>query len=199
MCETWGLSMQYSTETSSNFVYLDYSQSELDRAYTQTEWANNIEAIMQRWDEVGQELRSERFCYAEHAYGDAPEELLDIFNAPGPTVHFHIHGGAWQRQSTEACSFMAHAMRRLNVPLVVPEFGRLPETRMPDVLDQIARALVWTYENCVLQGKAESIVIIGHSSGAHMAALLSSYDFGDALPISCLSAILCISGSYKEL
>lgn len=188
--------MHRSFETSSGNVYLGYSQTELDRAYTQTEWAANIEEILQRWDERGVRCRNEGFGYAEHAYGAAGQERLDIFEASGPTLHFHIHGGAWQRQSKEACSFIAQAMQSIDVPFVVPEFGRLPDARMPEVLDQIAQALIWTYETCVARGRANDIVISGHSSGAHMAALLASYDFGDALPASCLRAVLCLSGSY---
>jgi arylformamidase len=121
---------------------------------------------------------------------------LDVFDADGATVHFHIHGGAWQRQTKEDCSFIAPAMQAIGIPFVVPEFGRLPDTSMPDVLDQIARALVWTFETYVRTGRARDLVVSGHSSGAHMAALLTSYDFAGALPPSCLRTVLCISGAY---
>ncbi|MEQ6250295.1 alpha/beta hydrolase [Sulfitobacter sp. HNIBRBA3233] len=177
-------------------VYLDYTQAELDRAYTQTEWADNIGPILKGWDTRGAHSRTARYRYAEHAYGKSADERIDLFDAPGPSVHFHVHGGAWQRQSKEACSFIAPAMHAIDMPLAVPEFGRLPETRMPDVFGQIARALVWTYRTLVENGTARDIVVSGHSSGAHMAALLASHDFGDALPPDALRAVLCISGSY---
>lgn len=177
-------------------VYLGYSQAELDRAYTQRAWADNVDEITAGWAERGKRCRSDSLGYSEHAYGDDCDERVDVFEAQGAIVHFHVHGGAWQRQSKEDCSFMAPAMHAAGVTLVVPEFGRLPQTRMPDVLDQIARALIWTYKTRIANGVAEAIVISGHSSGAHMAALLASYDFGAALPVSVLRAVLCISGSY---
>ncbi|SIT05472.1 arylformamidase [Roseivivax lentus] len=91
---------------------------------------------------------------------------------------------------------MAPAMRAVNAPFVVPEFGKLPAFRMPEVFDQIVRAIVWTYRTLVVdQGKA-GIVVSGHSSGAHMAARIASHDFGDEMPASTLRAVLCVSGAY---
>ena len=188
--------MPSSAATHARNVYLNYTQAALDRAYTQSLWAPNMETLLSGWAARGAPLRTAVTGYSEEAYGRAPCERLDVFDARGPVVHLHIHGGAWQRQSKEDCSFIAAGMRALDVPFVVPEFGRLPDYRMPDVLDQIARATLWTYETYVASGRAEGIVISGHSSGAHMAALLASYNFGAALPVSAIRAVLCVSGSY---
>ena len=125
-------------------VYLDYTQAELDRAYAQAGWASNMESIMASWASHGFSIRDARAGHREVAYGPASCEKLDIFDAEGPVVHLHIHGGAWQRQSKEDCSFIAPTMRARGVPFVVPEFGKLPEYRMPQVLEQIARATLWT-------------------------------------------------------
>lgn len=177
-------------------VYLGYSQVELDRAYAQREWASNADAILARWNSRGAACRSTRYGYSEHAYGTGCDERIDLFEADGDIVHFHLHGGAWRGQAKEDCSFMAPAMQDAGVTFVVPEFGRLPRTRMPAVLDQIVRALVWTYETRIATGRAEGIVVSGHSSGAHMAALLASHDFRGRLPPGCLRAVLCVSGAY---
>lgn len=177
-------------------VYLHYTQAELDRAYTQSAWAPNMQSLMEGWTTSGAACRSRTFAFSSHAYGPTQDEQIDIFEMPGDIVHLHIHGGAWQRQTKEDCSFLAHSMKTLPAPLAVPEFGRLPDTRMPVVLDQIARALVWTYERFVVNGHAEGIVISGHSSGAHMAALIAARGFADFLPASAVRAIMCISGPY---
>ncbi|WP_159456783.1 alpha/beta hydrolase [Roseivivax jejudonensis] len=191
-----GVRVQGSAERRSGSVYLDYSQEELDRAYTQALWAPNMQSLIDGWTRDGAACRDPGHGYAEHAYGPRDCERLDVFDAAGPIVHLHLHGGAWQRQSKEDCSFIAPAMRRLDVPFVVPEFGRLPDQRMPEVFDQIVAAMVWTYQTYVASGRAEGIVVSGHSSGAHMAALVASHDFGPALPVSALRAVLCISGPY---
>ena len=177
-------------------VYLDYTQEALDRAYTQSAWAPNMQALLDDWSERSTACRTPAFGYGEHAYGLSGDERIDVYDAPGRMVHFHIHGGAWRRQSKAACGFIAAAMRDLSVPFVVPEFGKLPQVRMPDVLDQIARALAWTHERFVRSGAADGIVVSGHSSGAHMAALLAAYDFAGKVPTTALRAVLCISGAY---
>ncbi|SFF02076.1 arylformamidase [Sulfitobacter brevis] len=188
--------MKNSAEGATTKVYRDYSQADLDRAYNQNEWADNAQEMFDRWALGGRACRTNNNNYTTQPYGDGPNEWLDVFHAGGKTVHFHIHGGAWRYQSKDGCSFIAKAMQAIEVPFVVPDFGSLPQTRMPDVLKQIASALIWTYETYVQTGKAERLVVSGHSSGAHMAALLASYDFGDALPLSCIRAIVCISGAY---
>lgn len=176
-------------------VYLDYTQNALDRAYDQSQWAPNMPDMIKTWSERGEECRKHS-DYSEHAYGLDTRERIDVFDASGQILHFHIHGGAWRGQSKEGCSFLAPAMQSINVPFIVPEFGLLPHKRMPEVFAQIARALVWTYETFVATGRAKEIVISGHSSGAHMAALLASHDFGKTVPLSALRAVLCLSGSY---
>lgn len=177
-------------------VYPGYSQAELDRAYTQAVWAPNAETLLQSWKQRGVLCRAAHPGYAERAYGAAAEERIDVFPGPGPVVHFHIHGGAWKAQSKEDCSFIAGAMRKAGIPLVVPDFGLLPAVRMPTVLDQLSRALVWTYETLVAGGRAEGIVISGHSSGAHMAAMLATLRLDRHIPDGVLRAVLCLSGSY---
>jgi len=185
----------YKSTSNTEKVYLNYTQSALDRAYDQSYWAPNMDDLIKIWSERSEHCRTE-ILYSEHAYGQDPRERIDVFDASGPIVHFHLHGGAWRGQSKEGCSFLAPAMQSINVPFVVPEFGLLPEKRMPEVFEQITRALVWTYETFVKTGRAREILISGHSSGAHMAALLASCDLGKTLPVSALRAVLCLSGSY---
>lgn len=177
-------------------VYQGYNQQELDRAYTQTEWASNVAALMAEWQARGEACRAAFEGYRELAYGTSEAERIDVFPADGRLVHFHIHGGAWKSQSKADCSFMAPAMAREGVTLAVPDFGLLPETRMPDVLDQIARALRFTYERLVDDGPADTIVVSGHSSGAHMAAMLALKGVAPDVPDDAIRAVVCISGSY---
>lgn len=191
-----GFWVHSSATANADRVYLDYSQEALDRAYDQSYWAANMEAIIGRWTSKGAALRGPEMGYGEHRYGKDPCERIDVFDGDGPIVHVHLHGGAWRRQSKDDCSFMAPTMRALGAPFVVPEFGKLPEYTMPQVFAQITRAIVWTYQTFVIGRKKKGILLSGHSSGAHMAALVASHDFGDAMPTSALRAVVCVSGAY---
>jgi arylformamidase len=88
-------------------------------------------------------------------------------------------------------------MRAADVNFVVPGFGKLPQQRLPQVLAQLIRALRWTCDNQIRTGRVEKILISGHSSGAHMAALLAMQDWA-ALGVDAAAFLgfVCISGAY---
>jgi arylformamidase len=180
-------------------VYPGYTQAELDLAYSQRDWAENADQILAQWKSAVDTVKSTSPGYCEVRYGPKPDDLIDYYPAAGPCryVHFHIHGGAWRSQTKDDCAFLAPAMSRANVDFVVPEFGKLPQCRLPQILNQLARALLWTYESLVLTGRAEKILVSGHSSGAHMAALLSMRDWCRArMDPDAILGVVCISGAY---
>ncbi len=65
------------------------------------------------------------------------------------------------------------------------------------MLDQLIRALRWTFDNQIRSGRVEKILVSGHSSGAHMAALLAMQDWA-ALGVDAAAFLgfVCINGSY---
>ncbi|MEW5420345.1 alpha/beta hydrolase [Amorphus sp. 3PC139-8] len=181
----------------SDEIYPGYTQAELDRAYTQKEWAANMDAILKRWSASAPEAKAGHSGYAAFSYGPHPDERIDVFPADGSLIHFHVHGGAWRGQAKEDSAFLAPSMAAAGVTLVLPEFSKLPGVRMPILLEQLKRALAWTHQRFVAEGDATGIVISGHSSGAHLAALLVAENGAEELvPAEALRALVCISGSY---
>lgn len=181
-------------------VFLDYDQEALDRAYDQRVWAPDAEAIMARCRDAGAEVRATTVLRADIAYGAGANETLDIFptDIRGAPIHVHIHGGAWRIQSKHDASFMAPAMTAAGMHFVAPDFTNLPACRMPDMVDQLARALTWVYRNAPsFGGDPDRILLSGHSSGAHLCAVLLTLDWAArGLPADLLKAALCVSGSY---
>jgi arylformamidase len=180
-------------------VYPGYTQAELDLAYSQRHWAENADQILGRWSSAVAAIRAASPGYREFRYGPQADELIDLYPAPGRPrhAHFHIHGGAWRAQSKSDCAFLAPLMRAADLNFVVPGFGNLPQHRLPQVLANLIRALRWTYDNQIRTGRAEKILISGHSSGAHMAALLAMQDWA-ALGVDAAAFLgfVCISGPY---
>jgi arylformamidase len=180
-------------------VYPGYNQAELDLAYSQRHWAENADQILGRWSSAVVAIRAASPGYREFRYGPQADELIDLYPAPGRPrhAHFHIHGGAWRAQSKSDCAFLAPLMRAADLNFVVPGFGNLPQQRLPQVLANLIRALRWTYDNQIRTGRAEKILISGHSSGAHMAALLAMQDWA-ALGVDAAAFLgfVCISGPY---
>ncbi|WP_342363796.1 alpha/beta hydrolase [Terrarubrum flagellatum] len=181
-------------------VFLDYDQAALDKAYDQRAWAANAEQTMARCREAGDRIRATLPMRADVRYGDGPDETLDIFpcNVAGAPVHVHIHGGAWRIQSKHDASFLAPAMTAMGAHFVAIDFTNLPACRMTDMADQIARALVWVHRHVAeFGGDPDSILLSGHSSGAHLAAVMLTFDWPRlGCPADFIKAALCVSGAY---
>jgi arylformamidase len=181
-------------------VFLGYSQAELDRAYDQRVWATDAEISLARCREAGSRVRANARMLPDIRYGDAADERLDVFPtvAAGAPVHVHIHGGAWRIQSKHDVSFMAPAMTAAGMHLVAPGFTKLPACRMPEMVDQLARALGWVYRHAgEFGGDPDRILLSGHSSGAHLCAVLLTFDWAaHGLPADLVKAALCVSGTY---
>lgn len=181
-------------------VFLDYTQEELDRAYDQGVWAGNMDDELAAWRAAIAPARAAVPHYAEHAYGDGPAERLDLYagtqtNAP---IHIHVHGGAWRARSKADGAVLAPAMVAAGMHFVIPDFDLLPAVRMPDMVDQLARALAHVHANAArFGGDPERILLSGHSSGAHLAAALATVDWTDyGLPADVVKALVCVSGGY---
>lgn len=111
------------------------------------------------------------------AYGEGPRQKLDIY-APGdpqeaPIVMF-FYGGSWQRGSKAAYRFLAADLAQRGFVVVVPDYAVYPDGRFPRFLQDGARAFAWVAENRRLLGtERRKPVVMGHSAGAHIAAMLA--------------------------
>lgn len=184
----------------SGAVYLDYSQHDLDRAYDQRAWAPNMATILADCANRGAAVRGSRAYHTDVTYGSGSDETLDWFPAEGGgrAVHIHLHGGAWRAQSKHDVSFVAPAFTTQGVHFVAPDFTNLPKARMPDVVEQLTRAVAFVHRNAPQFGSdPDQIFISGHSSGAHLCAVLLTHDWTQlGLPRNLFKGGLCISGSY---
>ncbi|WP_372617725.1 alpha/beta hydrolase [Falsiroseomonas sp.] len=160
-------------------VWLDYDQAALDAAYDQRAWCADVPAWLARYkadtEAARAKLRPETSSYGPH--------LLDLYPARAPRrgLHLHVHGGAWRAQSREDAGFVAPALSAAGFDVAVPDFGALPATRMPDVVEELRRCVAFVTPR-------GPIHISGHSSGAHLAAVLAT-----ELPFA---SVTLISGAY---
>jgi arylformamidase len=180
-------------------VFLGYTQDELDRAYDQRVWADNAELVIARYKAASAEARAAVRRWSEVKYGVRADEAIDVFPAGDRApIHVHIHGGAWRLHSKSDASFPAPAMVDAGMHFVVPNFTNLPTVRMPDMVDQLICALAWIFRNAEsFGGDRDRILLSGHSSGAHLAAVLLTIDWPrHGLPRDLVKAALLISGSY---
>ena len=112
---------------------------------------------------------------------DAKRHLLDIYQptdkaaAPRPVVLF-IHGGNWNSGSKDNFLYKAIGRRlaRQGFVGVVISYRLSPQVLVTGQVDDAARALAWTVQHIkTYGGDPARIVLLGHSSGAGLAALLA--------------------------
>ncbi len=112
---------------------------------------------------------------------DARRHRLDIYQprqkaAPRPVVLF-IHGGSWNSGSKDDVLYKAIGRRLAKQGFVgvVISYRLAPQVLVPQQADDCARALAWTVAHIKeYGGDPARIVLMGHSAGGGLAALLAT-------------------------
>jgi len=110
------------------------------------------------------------------AYGQGPRRKLDIYRpipANAPVVLF-IYGGSWKSGDRSMYRFVGGAFASRGFVTVVPDYRVYPEVLFPAFVDDAAAAVAWTAANAAAHGgDSERLFLMGHSAGAHIAAMLT--------------------------
>ncbi|HKK53107.1 MAG TPA: alpha/beta hydrolase, partial [Myxococcota bacterium] len=113
-------------------------------------------------------------------YGDAERQALDVFTpdeAPEDgarrAVIVFFYGGSWQRGSKESYRFVASQLAERGLVVVLPDYRLHPEVHFPAFVHDAADAVAWALEHASeYGGDPERVFVMGHSAGAHLAALV---------------------------
>ena len=119
-------------------------------------------------------------AWEEHrglAYGEGPRQKLDVYKprhaAKAPVVVF-FYGGSWQRGSRDIYPFVGASLAAQGVVTVVPDYSIFPPARFPTFVEDAARAVRFARTGAAQWGGDPSrLVLMGHSAGAYIAAMLS--------------------------
>ncbi|MFA5941929.1 MAG: alpha/beta hydrolase [Sinimarinibacterium sp.] len=102
---------------------------------------------------------------------------LDIYYPPqatGAPVIVFFYGGRWSLRDKSEFEFVGQALASRGFIAVLPNVRKYPDVRFPDFVDDAARAVRWTRENApTYGGDTDKLFVMGHSSGAHIAAMLA--------------------------
>lgn len=116
------------------------------------------------------------------AYGPHERQRFDVYlPKPRPTaapVILLVHGGGWRHGDKAADSVVEHKVRHWvghGVILVSTNYRLLPEAGPLEQADDVARALAAVQRQAdAWGGDASRLVLMGHSAGAHLVALLGA-------------------------
>lgn len=113
------------------------------------------------------------------AYGEGPRRKLDVYaprGGPGrarPVIVF-FYGGSWSSGVRAGYAFVGRALAAQGFVVVVPDYRLVPEVRYPAFVEDGAAAVRWTAGHAAeYGGDPTRIVLMGHSAGAYIAAMLA--------------------------
>ena len=182
-------------------VLLGYSQEQLDRVFDQARWAPRMKELEEQIAHESAAVRREMPPQTVR-YGKSEDEVLDIFVPPGlhdAPVMIFIHGGAWIRSTKDDASFAAPVFTRRGAIYVAVNYSSLATLRMPEIVEQCARAIEWVVRNVASYGGSpRRIFISGHSAGAHLSGCMLATDWkARGLEANPIRGALLLSGLYE--
>jgi acetyl esterase/lipase len=142
------------------------------------------------------------------AYGEHWRQRLDVYtpearaNAPRPIV-VYFYGGSWRAGQRSDSRDIALALAARGVVTVTPDYRLFPEIRFPVFLDDAALAVRWARDHAGdYGGDPHRIFVMGHSSGAHIAAMLATdprYLKAQGLSNEALAGMIGLAGPYAMI
>jgi acetyl esterase/lipase len=115
--------------------------------------------------------------YADPADG---RQVLDVFspkNARNLPVVFWIHGGGWQAGDMADVQIKPQVFMEKGFVFVSTNYRLLPAVDMATIVRDVARSIRWVHEHIADHGgDPKRLVIMGHSAGAQLAALICTDD-----------------------
>jgi acetyl esterase/lipase len=115
-------------------------------------------------------------------YDPAAAELqaLDVYaptGARGLPVVFWIHGGGWQTGDKSSVQLKPRAFTDKRFVFVSTNYRLLPHVEMGDIARDVARSIRWVHDHIAeYGGDPNRLLVMGHSAGAQLAALVCTDD-----------------------
>ncbi len=119
-------------------------------------------------------------------YGEHEANTLDVYHpAKKPSVDqamkkpvlIFFYGGCWGECNSIGKAdylFVAQPFVEQGYVTVIPRFREYPKVKFSSIMDDAAKAVHWVTQNIThYGGDPDRIILMGHSSGAHIASMLA--------------------------
>jgi acetyl esterase/lipase len=143
------------------------------------------------------------------AYGKLRRQRLDIYAPPtthGPVnrpVVVYFFGGGWQSGHRSDARGVAQALASRGIVVIAPDYRIYPEAVFPGFLDDPAAAVRWARLHArEFGGDPSRLYVMGHSSGAHIAAMLATdprYLAAQGMSKRSLAGMIGLAGPYAAI
>jgi len=109
-------------------------------------------------------------------YGEAQRQRLDIYSPAvrGAALVVFLYGGGWHDGDRGLYRFVGAALAAQGLMTVIPDYRVYPEVHYPEFVRDAASVVAWTRTHIAdFGGDPGRVFLMGHSAGAHIAALLT--------------------------
>lgn len=142
----------------------------------------------------------------EMAYGQAPLQKLDFWKAKtanAPLVIF-VHGGGWKRgdKGNATGQFKVSHYLAQGYAFASINYRLVPDATVEQQAEDVASAIAYFRKNASIMGiDPKRLVLMGHSAGAHLSALVGTdpqYLRGVGLDMSALAGVIPLDGAAYD-
>ena len=151
------------------------------RSYSSGNGAVNHERAIRDSEEVRRErgvIRIPDVAYASNPGTDPERQSLDIYIREGlkdSPVILYVHGGGWVRGDKKRALFKPAFLVPRGYLFASMNYRFHPEASLSEMAQDVATAMVWLQRHAAKYGGDGSrIVLMGHSAGAHLVAVVGS-------------------------
>jgi acetyl esterase/lipase len=132
--------------------------------------------------------------------------VLDVYSPKGAKnapVVFWIHGGGWQTGDKTSVQVKPQAFMDKGFVFVSTNYRLLPEVDMGTIIRDIAKSIHWVHDHISeYGGDPKRLLVMGHSAGAQLAAIVSideRYLKAEGLDLSIIKACVPVDGDTFDV
>jgi acetyl esterase/lipase len=133
-------------------------------------------------------------------------QVLDVYSPPQAKnlpVVFWIHGGGWQTGDKSSVQIKPQAFMERGLVFVSTNYRLLPDVDMGTIVRDIARSIHWVHDHIAeYGGDPQRLLIMGHSAGAQLAALVcidDRYLKAEGLSLAIIKACVPVDGDTYDV
>jgi acetyl esterase/lipase len=140
------------------------------------------------------------------AYGSEERQVLDVYTpsqAKNLPVVFWIHGGGWETGDKSSVQVKPRAFVDKGFVFVSTNYRLLPKVDMETIVRDIAKSIHWVHDHIAeYGGDPQRLLIMGHSAGAQLAALICTDDRylkAEGLSLAIIKGCVPVDGDTYDI